>query len=150
MRHSSRPRSRGCATRSLRRTPRNRATSKSPETRCFAAACAPCAPFRMCKSRGPPAGSSSARHQVDEDVFQRALAGIEISEADAGFVEILKQCGDAGALALRIVVVDESAAVSRQCQAMGSERIRHGIELLMKVERQLLVAELVHQLDLVL
>src|SRR6266849_448692 len=121
MRHSSRPRSRGCATRSLRRTPRNRATSKSPETRCFAAACARCAPFRMCKSRAPPAGSSSVTHQVDKNVFQRILAGVEVSEADAGFVEILKQCGDAGAVALRIIVVDESATIGRQCQVMGSE-----------------------------
>src|SRR5216684_3238882 len=108
MRHSSRPRSRGCATRSLRRTPRNRATSKSPETRCFAAAYAPCAPFRMCKSRGLPAGSSSLPHQVDKDVFQRALARVEVSEPDAGAVEILKQRSDAGALALRVIVVDES------------------------------------------
>src|SRR5713226_4954674 len=108
MRHSSRPRFRGCAIRSLRRTPRNRATSKSPETRCFAAACAPCAPFRMCKWRAPPAGSSSVAHQVDKYVFQRALAGVEVSEPDAGFVEVLKQRNDAGALALRVIVVDES------------------------------------------
>src|SRR4051794_3231117 len=131
MRHSSRPRSRGYASRSRRRTPQNRATSRSPATRCFAAACAPCATSRIYKSRRPPAGSSSLAHQIDEDVLQRALAGFKVAEADAGFAQILKQSRNTGALALRVVVVDESAAVRCQGEAMGSKRFRYRVELLL-------------------
>ena len=59
----------------------------------------------------------------DEDVFQRDLRRVEIVEADAGVAEVAEQAGDAGALALGVVVVDQLAA------AVATVRARNGARL---------------------
>ena len=68
-------------------------------------------------------------HQVDEDVLERALRGVEIAEADAGAAEVGEQGRDAGALTLRVVGVDELAAAVGEREAVGRQLGRHGIQL---------------------
>ena len=55
-----------------------------------------------------------AFHQIDEDVLERALRGGEVLEGDAGRAEVLQQRGDAGALGLRVVGIDQLAAIGRK------------------------------------
>jgi len=54
------------------------------------------------------------------------------------------------ALAPRVVIIGELAAVFRQHQAIGRERGRDGLELVLQMQRQALLAELLHQVGLVL
>ena len=76
--------------------------------------------------------------------------GLQVAEPDAGAVEIAQQRGDAGALALGVVGEDQllppSASVSGCAASVG----RHRVELLLQMQDQLLLAELAHQLGLVL
>src|SRR4029077_16581893 len=132
-----------------RRTPRNRARWKPPARPRSATACAASAPSRICKSRESPEGSFSLPHQIDEDVLERALRGLQILESDAGVVQVLQQSGDAGPLALAIVSVDELVTVGHERKVMAGKLGRKGIELLMQLQGQLLLAELVHELGLV-
>ncbi len=62
----------------------------------------------------------------------------------------LDQPGDAALLALRLVGVGQSPAVVGKRKPIGRELGRHRVELLLELERHLLLAELVHQLGLVL
>ena len=41
-------------------------------------------------------------HQADEDVLQRALAGLQVLEVDAVLGQVLEQLGDAGVLVLGV------------------------------------------------
>ncbi len=75
---------------------------------------------------------------------------MQILEPDAGAVEIVEQCGDSGALAFGVVGVGQFLAAAGQVQIVGGERGRDRIESLAQFERQLLLAELAHQLGLVL
>ncbi len=65
-------------------------------------------------------------------------------------IEIVEQVGDAGALALAVIGVDQFLAVRRQRQPVRGERGRDRVDAVVQFERQLLLAELVHQLGLVL
>src|SRR5262249_671662 len=130
--------------------PQNRAWSRSPARRCFAAACARCAPSRTCRSRRPRAGSSLLPHQMDEDVLERVLRGLDIAEPDAGPTEVLRDRGDAGAPAPGFIAVGEVASVGRERKAGAGELVRNGSQWLLQMQREVLLAELSHQLGLVL
>src|SRR6195256_6542480 len=138
-----------CASRSPPQTPRNTARSTPRAKRCFAAACARCAPFRTDRSRGPPA-NSWCPHQADKNVFQRRLGRIEIGEFYAGAPEVAKETGDAGAFALGVVIVDQFATLIRQFELVGRQRGRNGVDLALQMQLQALLAELLHQAGLVL
>ena len=75
---------------------------------------------------------------------------MQVAESDTCEIEVLEQAGDAGALALRVVGVDDLAAAGRKRQSMRSKGLRYGIEPFLQVERQLLLAELAHELGLLL
>src|SRR5207302_8772354 len=94
--------------------------------------------------------SLSLSHQIDEDVFERGLRRVQVAEPDTCDAEVLEQGGDTGALALGIVGVDDFVAAGRKRQPMAGERLRYGVEPLLQVKRQLLLAELAHELGLVL
>src|SRR5262245_19678312 len=89
-------------------------------------------------------------HQADEDLLQRALRRVEVAEADVGQVEVVEQRGDASALALGVVGVDELAAAGRERQIVPRQRGRDRRKLLLQLQRELLLAELAHQLGFVL
>src|SRR6185437_8082226 len=108
-----------------------------------------CGPSRTCRSRGWHERSSVAPHQVDEDVFERRLRGVDVLETDAGRAELVEQRGDAGALAAGIVGVDQLSSVLAERQMVRGERGWHGVERLLQLQRELLLAELAHQLGLV-
>src|SRR5262249_28457850 len=123
---------------------------KPPARPRSATECAASAPSRICKSRGSPEGSFSLPHQINEDVLKRALRGLQVLEPYPGMGQVLQQTGDAGALALAIVGVDELVTIRHEHQIMACKLGRKRIELLMQLQGQLLLAELVHELDLVL
>ncbi|HEY0438232.1 MAG TPA: ABC transporter ATP-binding protein, partial [Phenylobacterium sp.] len=64
--------------------------------------------------------------------------------------ELAQQLGDAGVLRLGVEGVDQLAAVRLQPQVVLRQARRHGLQRLLQVERQLLLAELAHQLGLLL
>ena len=53
---------------------------------------------------------------------------MQVAEPDARKIEVLEQSGDAGALALRVVGVNDFAAIGREREPMRAERVRQGIE----------------------
>src|SRR3984893_13782609 len=126
------------------------ATMKSPERRCFAAGSAQCATSRTGRSPEPPENSSSLPHQPDEDVFERAFGRVQVAEPDSRAAEIGEQRRNSAALALAVIGVDQFAAVGRQGQMVSGKRRRNGIEPCVQMQRQLLLAELAHQLGLAL
>ena len=89
-------------------------------------------------------------HQADEDIFERTLPRLQVAEADVGFAEVAQQSGDPGALGLRVIGEHQVGAVGRQHHRVPCERGRHGIQPLLQMQDQLLLAELAHQLGLVL
>src|SRR5262249_28843885 len=125
------------------------ARSRSPAKRCSAAASARSAPSRICKSPLLPAGSLRP-HQIDENILERALRGIEVLEPDAGAGKISEESGDARPWALRVVGVDQLAAAIGERQMVAVEFGRNGSDRVMELQCELLLAELVHQLALVL
>src|SRR5437588_6249795 len=106
--------------------------SRSPATRCFATACGRCGPFHRRRSPALRRGSSLLPDQTDENVLQRALRRLEVLEADAGAVEVLQERGDASALPLAIVGVDEVHAGGGECQVMRREFPRNDGEPLLQ------------------
>ena len=83
------------ASRSRRRTPRNRARWRAPATPRSAAACAGCAPSRRDRWRGSRGRSWRAPDQADENIFEGALLGAQILEGDIRRGEIVQQRRDA-------------------------------------------------------
>src|SRR5262245_58823076 len=75
---------------------------------------------------------------------------MQVAEPDAEGAEIVQQRGDPGAIALGFVGVYQLPAVRREGQAMRSKRSRNSVEPLLEVKRQLLPAQLAHQLGFVL
>ena len=69
---------------------------------------------------------------------------------DAGALQIVEQRGDAGALALRVIGVDQLAPSSASASACGASAGGTAASGSLQLERQLLLAELAHQLGLVL
>ena len=89
-------------------------------------------------------------HQADEDVLERALRRLQVAEPDVGAGEVVEQRGDAGALALGVVGVDQLLAARRQRELVAREVVRDRVERVVQLQRELLLAELVHQLGLAL
>src|SRR5204863_8650812 len=115
-----------------------------------ASACAGCAPSRTCRSHGWRERSLVLPQQADEDIFQRALRRLQILEPDSCLVQIVEQRGDAGALALRVVRVDQLAAVAGKPQMMAGKLGGYRVQRIVQLQSQLLPTELAHQLGLVL
>ena len=63
--------------------------------------------------------------------------GVEVGEADAGVPEVAEQAGDAGALALGVVVVGQLAAVVGQFEVVGGERGGNRVDLALQMQLQL-------------
>src|SRR3954452_11194146 len=104
------------------------------------------APSRTCRSRLPPDDSLLGSHKIDENIFQRTLRGVEVLEGEAALAELLEQGGDAGALPLGVVGVNQLAPAIGQRQVIGRKRVRYNLDALVEMELQLLLAELVHEL----
>src|SRR3546814_18904402 len=119
MRRSSLRRFPGCSIRSRSRTPRSRARSTPPARPRSAAGSAPSAPSRTCRWRVLPGGSCPLRNQIDENILQRTLGGLQVAEADVGGGEIAQPRRDPGALAAHIVGSDEFAALPRTLPPLG-------------------------------
>src|SRR5258705_13911886 len=123
---------------------------RSREKRCSGTPCARRAPSQTNRSPAPRICSSLRPHQTYENFFQRTLRGMEIAEADATLAEIAEQGRYAGALCLCVIGVDEFASISRKGQIVRRKLLRYRFEPVVEVKRQLLLAELAHQFDLVL
>ncbi len=65
-------------------------------------------------------------HDVDENVFQRALRGAQVAEADAGLGKIGEQGGDARALSLPVVGVDQLLAAIGEREVVPGKRVGNG------------------------
>src|SRR5262245_26133681 len=105
--------------------------SRSPERGCFASACAQHAPSRNGRSPELPECSWFPPHQVDKDVLERIWRDFKAREPDAGRFEVGQQRRNTGALALRIISVDELASAFGESQPIGVELGRNGLEPVM-------------------
>ena len=76
--------------------------------------------------------------------------GIEVRDADAGGAQIAQQAGDAGALALGVVIIGDLASILGEDEVVGRQRRRDRLNLVLQLERQAFAAEFLHQLGLVL
>src|SRR5215470_20337783 len=124
--------------------------SKSRATRCSASRSAPRATSRTCRSPEPRENSSLRPHQRDENVFERAFGRVQVVKLDSGAAKISEQGRDLAALALAVVGVGQFAAVRRQDQIIAGESGWHAVEPVVEQQRQLFLAELAHQLCLLL
>src|SRR5205814_5686101 len=100
-------------------------------------------------TRAPPL-SSLLLHETDEDVFERALRRLEILENDSGVAQPVEQSHDAGSLAFRIVRIRQLGAAVCELKVIRAEWRRKLRQRLLQLQRQPLLAKLLHQLDLVL
>ena len=78
------------------------------------------------------------------------MRGVEVLEHDAGAGKVGEEAGDAGPRTLCVVGIDQLAAAIGERQMMAVELGRNDGERVMQLEGELLLAELVHQLVLVL
>src|SRR5262249_41710318 len=95
-------------------------------------------------------GSSTIPQEPDEDLLERALVGVEVLELDPRLGDILEKLGDAGVISLGVIGEDELAAAIGDIEAVGAEPRGYGPDRLGELERELLLAELAHELVLVL
>ena len=58
-------------------------------------------------------------HQGYENVFERALLGVEVFEVDAAFAELFQQAGDAGVIGLSIEAIDELTAFAGELEIVA-------------------------------
>src|SRR3954451_17655771 len=100
----------------------------------------------MRKSRVSRKCSSPLSDQRHKDVFERALGRLQVLEDDSRLAQIVEQCGDAGALGLRIVGVDQSRSVAGELQSVSRKCRRDSIDCTLQVQNELLLAELAHEL----
>src|SRR5438034_11533309 len=91
--------------------------------------------------------SFAVAHQTDEDVLEGALARVQVLESDAEIAQPLEQGWNALALLVAIEGVFQLAPAGLQRQAPVAQLQRDRAQRLEKIERQLLLAELFHQLD---
>src|SRR5215471_1574282 len=91
--------------------------------------------------------SFAVAHQTDKDVFEGALTSIQVFKTDAKVIQPLEQGRDASALLVTIESVFQLAATRLQSQSPIAQLQRNEIQRLEKIERQLLLAKLFHQLD---
>src|SRR5690606_31620135 len=88
--------------------------------------------------------------QADEDLFQRALARLEVLEVDPELIQLPQETRNARRLVLRVERVDQRRAVARQLELAMSELRRDSIERMLQVQGELLAAEFLHERLLVL
>src|SRR5262245_1192007 len=93
---------------------------------------------------------SALADKVDKNVFERALRGVEIAEPDARIGEIIEQGRDARLAGVRVVGVGQLAPAGAEREMVVGEPRRYCGERLAQVQRELFLAELAHQLGLVL
>src|SRR5205085_3963814 len=129
----------GYASRWRRRTRRNKARSTAPATRCSGRWCARCAPSPTGIWPRPRDSSCVLPHQVDEDILERALRGVDVLQPDVLAEQSFDQPGHAAVLALRLVGVDQRVAVVGQGQVVRCKFRRNGGELLLQLEFHLLL-----------
>ena len=81
-------------------------------------------------SNCPGAGGEKSLlpHETDKNVFERTLRRAQVLETDAGAFQLFEQGRDAGSLSLRVVAVDELAAVIRKCDVITGDRCGNYIE----------------------
>src|SRR5262245_55286750 len=91
--------------------------------------------------------SFAVAHQTDKDVFEGALTSVQVFETDAKIIQSLEQGRDASALLVTIESVFQLAPTSLQYKSPIAQLQRNGRQRLEKIERQLLLAKLFHQLD---
>src|SRR5262249_29708704 len=91
--------------------------------------------------------SFAVAHQTHEDVLEGTLTRVQVLEPDAKVIQPLEQGRDAGALLVTIESVFHLAPASLQRQSPIAQLQRNEIQRLEKIERQLLLAKLFHQLD---
>src|SRR5206468_10152358 len=94
--------------------------------------------------------SFAVAHQTDEDVLEGTLASVQVLEADAEIAQALEQRRNARALLVAVESVFQLAPASLQRQAPVAQLQGDRGQRLEKIERQLLLAELFHQLDFLL
>jgi hypothetical protein len=75
---------------------------------------------------------------------------VQVAHADPGLGEIGEERGDAAAPGLGVVGVDELVALRRQLEPVGGEPVGHRRERRLQLQGQSLLAELAHELGLVL
>src|SRR5690606_20932634 len=95
-----------------------------------------CGPFRTGRWRVWRADSCGVLDEADEDVFQRALPGLQVAELDSGLLQVVQQSGDVAVLAARVISVDELVAVFGKPQVVGVQRRRNLGQRLCELERQ--------------
>src|SRR5690606_28243159 len=88
--------------------------------------------------------------QADEDLFQRALARLEVLEVDPELIQLPQETRNARRLVLRVEGVDQRRAVARQLELAMRELRRNALERMLQMQSELLAAELAHQRLLVL
>src|SRR5262245_53482713 len=91
--------------------------------------------------------SFAVAHQTHEDVLEGTLTRVQVLEPDAKVIQPLEQGRDAGALLVTIESVFQLAPASLQRQSPIAQLQRNEIQRLEKIERQLLLAKLFHQLN---
>jgi hypothetical protein len=106
---------------------------------------------------GPDAAEIRSAHaaspladEAHEDFLKRALVGVEVLEGDAELAHSPEQRGNARALRVAVIFVMEFASVRDQPHVPVGELRGYGRHRLGEVQRQLLLAELLHQLRLLL
>src|SRR5262245_13175101 len=82
-----------------------------------------------------------------EDVLEGTLTRVQVIEPDAKVIQPIEQGRDAGALLVTIESIFQLAPASLQRQSPIAQLQRNEIQRLEKIERQLLLAKLFHQLD---
>src|SRR5215469_729896 len=145
MSHSSPHRSCPCGGQSPRQTPRSTAPLKVPGTRCSASGCGTCAPSRNDRSPGSRARSCALSHQVDKNVLQRALAGVQILDVDVELAQPPQQSRNARLAPVRIEGEYHGMSGIRQLERVLAESCRDGAERLLQVQNELALAQLAHE-----
>src|SRR5437763_1985432 len=84
-------------------------------------------------------------HEADENVFERALARVEVLEGDALVAQPPQQRRDAGALGIGVELIFELGPFRLQLQRPFRKRAGYLAHRLGEVQRQRLAAELLHQ-----
>ena len=71
---------------------------------------------------------------------------MQVLELYAGRAQFFQQRGDAGAIVLGVIGIDQFAAVAAERKLVGGKRGRNALQFVLQLQRQLLLAELAHQL----
>src|ERR1700685_4044790 len=103
------------------------------------------APSRNDRSPGSRVRSCTCAYQADEDILERALAGMQILDFYVQFAQTLEQRWDTAFLAVGVKGQHQRVALVGQFQREASERCGHLRQRLLQLQWQLLLAELAHE-----